>query len=46
MRVEEFLREAGVMKTIKHPNLVQLLGKKQLQFLWVRIKPFSHYSIH
>ncbi|XP_033642938.1 tyrosine-protein kinase ABL1-like [Asterias rubens] len=26
MRVEEFLREAGVMKTIKHPNLVQLLG--------------------
>ncbi|XP_038063483.1 tyrosine-protein kinase ABL1-like isoform X2 [Patiria miniata] len=26
MRVDEFLREAAVMKTIKHPNLVQLLG--------------------
>ncbi len=27
MKVEEFLSEAGVMKSIKHPNLVQLLGK-------------------
>nr|XP_054769386.1 tyrosine-protein kinase ABL1-like [Lytechinus pictus] len=26
MRVDEFLREASVMKNIKHPNLVQLLG--------------------
>ncbi|XP_022106291.1 tyrosine-protein kinase ABL1-like isoform X2 [Acanthaster planci] len=26
MRVDEFLREAAVMKTIKHANLVQLLG--------------------
>ncbi|XP_072015142.1 tyrosine-protein kinase ABL1-like [Amphiura filiformis] len=26
MKVEEFLSEAGVMKSIKHPNLVQLLG--------------------
>ncbi|XP_071948320.1 tyrosine-protein kinase ABL1-like isoform X2 [Antedon mediterranea] len=26
MKVEEFMREAAVMKTIKHPNLVQLLG--------------------
>ncbi|XP_008976618.2 tyrosine-protein kinase ABL2 isoform X6 [Pan paniscus] len=26
MEVEEFLKEAAVMKEIKHPNLVQLLG--------------------
>nr|XP_002733964.1 PREDICTED: tyrosine-protein kinase ABL1 [Saccoglossus kowalevskii] len=26
MQVEEFLKEASVMKEIKHPNLVQLLG--------------------
>ncbi|KAF7241387.1 Tyrosine-protein kinase ABL2 [Varanus komodoensis] len=26
MEVEEFLKEASVMKEIKHPNLVQLLG--------------------
>jgi len=25
--VEEFLKEAAVMKEIKHPNLVQLLGE-------------------
>lgn len=35
MEVEEFLKEAAVMKEIKHPNLVQLLGmqilKKQRQ---------------
>lgn len=28
MEVEEFLKEAAVMKEIKHPNLVQLLGKQ------------------
>lgn len=28
MEVEEFLKEAAVMKEIKHPNLVQLLGKE------------------
>lgn len=27
MEVEEFLKEAAVMKEIKHPNLVQLLGR-------------------
>lgn len=27
MEVEEFLKEAAVMKEIKHPNLVQLLGQ-------------------
>ena len=26
MEVDEFLKEAAVMKEIKHPNLVQLLG--------------------
>lgn len=26
MEVEEFLKEAAVMKEVKHPNLVQLLG--------------------
>ena len=28
MEVEEFLKEAAVMKEIKHPNLVQLLGMR------------------
>lgn len=27
MEVEEFLKEAAVMKEVKHPNLVQLLGE-------------------
>lgn len=30
MEVEEFLKEAAVMKEVKHPNLVQLLG----QYCW------------
>lgn len=29
MEVEEFLKEASVMKEVKHPNLVQLLGQFQ-----------------
>lgn len=29
MEVEEFLKEAAVMKEIKHPNLVQLLGERE-----------------
>lgn len=33
MEVEEFLKEAAVMKEVKHPNLVQLLG----QFPWASI---------
>lgn len=28
MEVEEFLKEAAVMKEVKHPNLVQLLGER------------------
>lgn len=31
MEVEEFLKEAAVMKEIKHPNLVQLLGNSGLR---------------
>lgn len=31
MEVEEFLKEAAVMKEIKHPNLVQLLGEHACQ---------------
>lgn len=30
MEVEEFLKEAAVMKEVKHPNLVQLLGKDSI----------------
>ena len=26
MALKDFLEEAGIMKTMKHPNLVQLLG--------------------
>ena len=28
MALEDFLEEAAIMKEMKHPNLVQLLGKK------------------
>lgn len=27
MALKDFLEEAGIMKAMKHPNLVQLLGK-------------------
>lgn len=32
MEVEEFLKEAAVMKEVKHPNLVQLLGQHFIVF--------------
>lgn len=32
MEVEEFLKEAAVMKEVKHPNLVQLLGQYFIHF--------------
>jgi len=32
MEIEEFLKEAAVMKEVKHPNLVQLLGQLQFYF--------------
>lgn len=28
MALKDFLEEAAIMKEMKHPNLVQLLGKK------------------
>lgn len=34
MEVEEFLKEAAVMKEIKHPNLVQLLGMLRVRSIW------------
>ena len=34
MEVEEFLKEAAVMKEIKHPNLVQLLGMLRALVVW------------
>lgn len=30
MALKDFLAEAAIMKEMKHPNLVQLLGKKIL----------------
>lgn len=33
MEVEEFLKEAAVMKEVKHPNLVQLLGECARNYL-------------
>ena len=37
MESEEFLREAAIMKTVCHPNLVQLVGvcTRELPFLIV-----------
>ena len=37
MEVEEFLKEAAVMKEVKHPNLVQLLG----QFYSIKLYLYS-----
>lgn len=42
MEVEEFLKEAAVMKEIKHPNLVQLLG----EFLSVLVYTFRRLIMH
>lgn len=39
MEVEEFLKEAAVMKEVKHPNLVQLLG----QYLWMLLNLFFFF---
>lgn len=41
MEVEEFLKEAAVMKEIKHPNLVQLLG----EFLSVLVYTFRRLIV-
>lgn len=37
MEVEEFLKEAAVMKEVKHPNLVQLLGQYLYEYHWLYI---------
>ena len=47
MALKDFLEEAAIMKEMKHPNLVQLLGRpKRLAkhpllviFLWKRLHP-------
>ena len=33
MALKDFLEEAAIMKEMKHPNLVQLLGKGVLHFV-------------
>lgn len=40
MEVEEFLKEAAVMKEVKHPNLVQLLGLYFYHSLYFVDEPF------
>ncbi|XP_030062414.1 tyrosine-protein kinase ABL2 isoform X2 [Microcaecilia unicolor] len=45
MEVEEFLKEAAVMKEIKHPNLVQLLGVCTLEppfYIVTEYMPFGN----
>lgn len=41
MEVEEFLKEAAVMKEVKHPNLVQLLGEYTRNVQKQPIIPFN-----
>lgn len=45
MQADEFLREAGVMKQVKHKNLVQLLGvctREQPFFIVTEFMPFGN----
>ncbi len=35
MALKDFLAEASIMKEMKHPNLVQLLGKRWFFFFLV-----------
>ncbi|KAM3841330.1 tyrosine-protein kinase ABL2 isoform 2-T2 [Vipera latastei] len=44
MEVEEFLKEASVMKEIKHPNLVQLLGVCTLEPPFYIITEYMPYG--
>ncbi|KAG8436820.1 hypothetical protein GDO86_007778 [Hymenochirus boettgeri] len=44
MEVEEFLKEAAVMKEIKHPNLVQLLGVCTLEPPFYIVTEYMHYG--
>lgn len=34
MQVKEFMEEAAIMKEMKHPNLVQLLGKTEQKIVF------------
>lgn len=45
MNIQDFLAEAGVMKKMKHPNLVQLLGVyyHQINILCTCFVEPSHY---
>lgn len=45
MEVEEFLKEAAVMKEIKHPNLVQLLGITLFLFIIFIFSPAARFGI-
>jgi hypothetical protein len=38
MALKDFLEEAAIMKEMKHPNLVQLLGKRMVTLFCVKIK--------
>ncbi|XP_053325833.1 tyrosine-protein kinase ABL2 isoform X2 [Spea bombifrons] len=44
MEVEEFLKEAAVMKEIKHPNLVQLLGVCTLEPPFYIVTEYMHFG--
>ncbi|XP_040216268.1 tyrosine-protein kinase ABL2 isoform X2 [Rana temporaria] len=44
MEVEEFLKEAAVMKEIKHPNLVQLLGVCTLEPPFYIVTEYMYYG--
>ncbi|XP_053549937.1 tyrosine-protein kinase ABL2 isoform X1 [Bombina bombina] len=44
MEVEEFLKEAAVMKEIKHPNLVQLLGVCTLEPPFYIVTEYMNYG--
>lgn len=46
MEVEEFLKEAAVMKEIKHPNLVQLLGECVCRGFTHRFTDYSTDQAH
>lgn len=46
MEVEEFLKEAAVMKEIKHPNLVQLLGTTRYSIYHFYLQEEDPYLTH
>lgn len=44
MALKDFLEEAAIMKTMKHPNLVQLLGR--FSYLGRRSVSVSQRNVH